>query len=342
MNISERTDAFIELGKILSEKCGAGSDAEFDATIRKAEQQNPWFTHDNIINALSEIADMVREDELKKWIAEYSFTSSHSKRVAVIMAGNIPAVGFHDALCVLISGNYLIAKTSSKDAVLIPYILTLLTNIESQFASQYEICTERLPAFDAIICTGSNNTSRYFEYYFGKYPHIIRKNRTSVGIIVPEDTASVYGALGSDIFSYFGLGCRNVSKLYIHESIDVTKILDEFMQFDSLRSHNKYMNNYEYNRSVYLLNQIEHLDTGFMLLKQDEQLHSPLGVVFYETYSDISSLKTQLANIKNELQCVVCSQDTFFHTHTLPGKSQQPKVSEYADNIDTIHFLLNI
>jgi len=343
MNISERTAAFIKLGKILSQKCESGSDNEFNAIIHKTELQNPWFTRTNIITALSEIAMMLSAEELKTWINQYNFSSQTKvKKTAVIMAGNIPAVGFHDALCVLISGNYLIAKTSSKDALLIPYILKLLSKIEPLFASQYEICTKQLPEFDAIICTGSNNTSRYFEYYFGKYPHIIRKNRTSVGVLVPEDNSEVFKALGIDIFSYFGLGCRNVSKLFIHESIDVTKILDKFMSFNSLQSHNKYMNNYEYNRSVYLLNQIKHLDTGFMLLKEDEQLHSPLGVVFYETFSDISKISSRLTGIKNELQCIVCSQNLFSKHNTLPGTTQQPMVTEYADDIDTINFLLHI
>ncbi|MFW5851400.1 MAG: acyl-CoA reductase [Bacteroidota bacterium] len=343
MNISERTSAFIKLGGILSQKCKTDSDNEFNAIIRKAELQNPWFTRTNIISALSEIAIMLHAEELETWIRQYDYPSDNKpKRIAVIMAGNIPAVGFHDSLCVLISGNYLIAKTSSKDAILIPYILKLLCEIEPLFASQYEMCTEQLPQFDAIICTGSNNTSRYFEYYFGKYPHIIRKNRTSVGVVVPEDDSEIFKALGTDIFSYFGMGCRNVSKLFIHESIDVTKILDEFMNFDWLQSHNKYMNNYEYNRSVYLLNQIQHLDTGFMLLKEDEQLHSPLSVVFYETFSDITEITSGLTDIKNELQCVVCSQNLFFKKNTFPGTSQQPKVSEYADDIDTINFLLHI
>ncbi|MFO7869703.1 MAG: acyl-CoA reductase [Bacteroidales bacterium] len=343
MNISERSNAFIELGNVLAKKCDTLSDAEFIAVITKAEQKNPWFTYNNIITALSEIADMLHKNEVHQWIAQYSFSAHQPKRVAVIMAGNIPAVGFHDALCVLISGNYLIAKTSSKDSVLIPYILKLLSEIEPAFASQYEICTELLPSFDAVICTGSNNSSRYFKYYFGKYPHIIRKNRTSVGVVVPEDSAKEYTGIGSDVFSYFGLGCRNISKLYIHESIDVTKILDEFMQFNSLQSHNKYMNNYEYNRSVYLLNQIEHLDTGFMILKEDTQLHSPLGVLFYETYSDISTVQHQITTVANELQCIACSQNIFLEPHTVePGKTQQPRISEYADNVDTLNFLLNI
>ena len=250
------------------------------------------------------------------------------------MAGNIPLVGFHDFLTVLISGNNLIAKTSSKDSELIVFISEILCQVNPDFRNKIEFTDGTLTGFDVVIATGSNNTSRYFEYYFNKYPNIIRKNRTSISIIDGNETRSELEALGADIFSYFGLGCRNVSKIYIPEGYDLSKLSAHWVALSKCIDHQKYANNYDFNKAVYLVNREAFHDAGFILMKEDSKLASPVSVLYYEYYESQYAVKQQIYQLGDKIQCIAGK-------HYIPfGKTQSPHLWDYADGIDTLQFLL--
>jgi len=261
-----------------------------------------------------------------------------------VLAGNIPLVGFHDVLCVLISGNFALIKASSQDARLITQVLKRLTAIESAFEQRFAF-TERLKDFDAVIATGSNNTSRYFEYYFGKVPHIIRKNRNSVAVLTGRETTEQLHALGRDIFDYFGLGCRNVSKLFVPEGYDFVPFFEAIEPYKNIINHHKYNNNYDYNKSIYLVNRDKHLDNGFLLVKEDERMVSPLAVLFFEYYDDLQSLDERLNHEKENIQCIVTAAPLAsgaWGTTVNFGRSQQPSLWDYADGVDTMDFLTKL
>jgi hypothetical protein len=262
------------------------------------------------------------------------------RTVAVVMAGNIPAVGFHDLLCVLISGNRLMARLSSNDKQLLPAICDMLVGIEPGFADRFSFTEEQISGFDAVIATGSNNTARYFNYYFGKYPHIIRKNRNGVAVLTGNETEKELKALGEDIFTYFGLGCRNVSKLFIPDGYDVKILLDALQVFEKAGDHHKYHNNYDYNKSIYLVNGDDHFDNGFLLLKEDASIASPVSVVYFERYSAIGKLNDLINGNLEDIQCVV-STDRKIHGAIPPGTTQHPKLWDYADGVDTMKFLVS-
>jgi hypothetical protein len=262
--------------------------------------------------------------------------------VGLILAGNIPMVGFHDVLCVLITGNVALIKASSQDARLIKYVLEMLIEIESSFKDQYYF-VERLENFEAIIATGSNNTSRYFEYYFGKVPHIIRKNRNSVALLTGNETKEQLSELGHDIFDYYGLGCRNVSKLMVPKGYNFNFFFESIETYQPIINHHKYNNNYDYNKSIYLVNSDKHFDNGFLLLKEDERLASPLAVLFYEYYDNLDSAQKLLEEQSDKIQCIVSTAPLQVQNQVVDfGKSQQPDLWDYADNIDTIEFLQKI
>jgi hypothetical protein len=250
------------------------------------------------------------------------------------MAGNIPLAGFHDFISVLMTGNNLVAKTSSKDAELIVYIGEILCSINQEYSKKIRFTDGFLTGFDAIIATGSDNSSRYFEYYFGKYPHIIRKNRNSIAIIDGSESDKQLEDLGSDIFSYFGLGCRNVSKVYLPSDYDFHTMIKNWDRYKDVINNSKYANNYEYNMAVYLVNKEKFLDTGYLLLKESTNLSSPVSVLFYEFYNSAESVIEQVNLLGDKVQCVTGNKYIPF------GKAQFPKLWNYADNTDTIEFLL--
>lgn len=336
MELIEIVNSFLELGKRLK----AGNIKGIDSTIKLAEAKNPWFTQDNIDFALSGITTWLQADSVKSWISKYKVTTSNSKQIGVVMAGNIPLVGIHDAICVLMSGHSLKAKLSSQDDVLIPMLFNELIKINPAFSNKIEF-VEKLSQFDGVIATGSDNTSRYFEYYFSKVPHLIRKNRTSIAILNGDESSETIRLLADDIFRYFGLGCRNVSKIYIPTGYDISKLFPDLDKYHNLTDHHKYHNNYYYHKSILLVNQIPHFDTGFALFRESPDLVSPIGTVFYEYYNNEKDLSNQLRPLISKIQCIV-SNSSLYGANTSFGQAQHPQIGDYADQVDTMDFLLNI
>ncbi len=351
MNISERIEAFVSLGQFLEQFKTAKTNKSnhhlnerfyigFNNLIENAHIENAWFTPDHVRASIQGICSFLDKEGLKEWTNHYQIAENTTdKRVAVIMAGNIPMVGFHDMLCVLISGHQFIGKLSSKDNRLLNFIAELLKELNPEFGSLISFKNEQLSGqkdFDAIIATGSNNSARYFEAYFSKYPHIIRRNRNSVAILTGNESKEELFKLGQDVFLYFGLGCRNVSKLYVPENYDITQVLDVWQDYASSADHNKYTNNHDYQRSLYLMNAVKHYDNGFLLLKEDMAIASPISVLYYEHYQDIDRIKQELKANEENIQCIVGNN---FENAIPFGKAQQPDLNDYADNVDTMAFL---
>lgn len=333
MNSEERVDAFGQLGSWLTNL----PEAKIDELCTTASLQNPWFTAANVRLALKGIASLLETNKLKEWMGGYDLRQVNSKHVGVVMAGNIPLVGFHDALCVLMSGHRLKAKLSSQDSHLLPLLVNQLVSIESRFEGQFTF-EERLNDIEAAIATGSDNTARYFEYYFRKMPHIIRKNRSSCAVMMGEEAEDQLAALGHDVFSYFGLGCRNVSKVYIPSNYDVGRLLKAWEPFAEIKNHHKYTNNYDYQKSILLVNQIPHFDNGSVLLTEHASLVSPIAVVYYQFYEDQKELQGMLRGQAEKLQCIVAANG--WYPGSVPfGEAQRPGLSDYADHIDTMKFL---
>ncbi|MEJ7645357.1 MAG: acyl-CoA reductase [Chryseolinea sp.] len=332
MTREDKIHAFHQLGKQLEQL----SDDEFQSLATDTRNQNPWFTEDNIRRSFDGITRWLDKKSLDDWISTYDFNIS-PRKIAVVMAGNIPLVGFHDFLSVLISGHSLLIKSSSKDKVLLTFIVEMLTSIEPRFKSKIEYA-DQLKGFDAIIATGSDNTSRYFEYYFKKYPHIIRKNRTSVAIVDGHETLEDLTALGDDIFSYFGLGCRNVAKIFLPAGFRIDTLFECWSKFKEIINHHKYCNNYDYQKSVLLITQAPFLDNGFVMLQENKKLFSPLAVVYYEFYTDQKALAQTLEPVRSKIQCVVSNEEGSVKF----GGAQSPMLGDYADQIDTLKFLTTL
>lgn len=313
-------------------------DQEFKNLILSASNSNAWFTAEEVEKALKALHKMLTPDDLETWFKNIQ-VSNTPKKVGLILAGNIPLVGFHDVISVLATGNIALIKLSSADDKLLPALLNRLVAIEPLLADKI-IYTERLKDFDAVIATGSNNTSRYFDYYFGKGPNIIRKNRNSVAVIEGNESKEELAMLGHDIFDYFGLGCRNVSKLYIPEGYDIKYFFEPIESFKDIINHFKYNNNYDYNKSIYLVNLKPHFDNGFLLLTEGESLSSPLAVLYFEYYTSIGELEELLKKETGNIQCVVSNAALKLDTPVLGfGQSQAPKLWDYADNVNTVDFL---
>jgi Acyl-CoA reductase (LuxC) len=345
MNLEDRINSFALLGENLRNSLKGNHMAETDPgnyhsrlniLIENQEKINPWFTPDNVYRAISAVAEELTEENLIKWTNNYPRLKEETNpsRVGVIMAGNIPLVGFHDFLSVLITGNCLVAKTSSKDHELINLLGSMLCNINPGFRKSIEFTEGVLSGFDAVIATGSDNSSRYFDYYFGKYPNIIRKNRNSVAILDGTETEKELEDLGLDIFSYFGLGCRNVSKIYIPKGYDIASLTTRWKTFSKSIEHPKYANNYDFNKAVFIVNKEAFYDCGFILMKEDKRISSPVSVLFYEYYDSQDALKRHTEDIKEKIQCIIGRRYLPF------GKAQSPHLWDYADGIDTIEFLL--
>ncbi|RNI31286.1 acyl-CoA reductase [Rufibacter latericius] len=338
LTLENRISAFIKLGDYLRNL----PEEDRNYMVRRAGEHNNFFDRPNVSAALTGIAAMLEKTKLESWIASYNLpqVNENPKKVGVVMAGNIPAVGFHDALCILISGHILQAKPSSDDPFLLPHLLNKLCEIEPAFQEQIQLVM-MLKESDAIIATGSDNTARYFEFYFAKRPHIIRKNRTSVAVLTGKETKEELTALGDDILRYYGLGCRNVAKAFVPAEYDFTAFFEAMEYKKEVVNHHKYQNNYDYNKSIYLVNGVPHLDNGFMMVTESQQLVSPISVLFYETYADDQELEQKLEAIQEKLQCVV-SQEAIWPNSYAFGQAQCPSVSDYADGVDTMAFLKNL
>ena len=337
-NRTQLINVFSELGLQL-----LNLNEQLSEIINDEKHYNAWFTPESVLQAVTSIDKMLNPKSLSQWLDKYSVPQNDpGKRIGLILAGNIPLVGFHDVLCVLVSGNHALIKASAQDTRLIKYVLQMLNAIDGSFAGQYSF-VERLEKFDAVIATGSNNTSRYFEYYFGKVPHIIRKNRNSLALLTGDETAEQLFALGHDIFDYYGLGCRNVSKLMVPESYNFNFFFESIEAYQPIINHHKYNNNYDYNKSIYLVNSDKHFDNGFLLLKEDERLASPLAVLYYGYYKDILSAQQLLEAESDKIQCIVSLAPLQIKTQVVDfGMSQQPALWDYADGVDTVKFLLEI
>jgi hypothetical protein len=307
--------------------------------IETEYQYNPWFTPDFIKQAIKGLVKMLDQENLGQWAANYPLGKIRSqKNIGLILAGNIPFVGFHDLLCVLVGGHNAYCKMSSKDNRLFQTIIQTMMEIGPGFSERIKITESKLSGFDAVIATGSNNTSRYFEFYFGKYPHIIRKNRNSAAILTGKETQDDIRALSQDIFLYYGLGCRNVSKLFVPKGYNFNFLFENIEGFNHLTMHNKYMNNHDYYRSIYLVNQTPHLDNGFLIIKEDTALASPIAVTYYQEYETVQEVVEYLQADREYIQCIASQTDIGIETVKF-GETQFPGLGDYADNIDTMDFL---
>ncbi len=337
MTFQQRINAFVKLGQFLAQN----KEEITEPIFRQAYLKNNWFTSVEVQSAVNAWSDLLTEHKLTTWLSRYTITEHSPKTIAIIMAGNIPFVGLHDLLCVLVTGNKALVKLSDDDTVLMKWLIGELINIEPVFAPFIELSENRLPQnFDAVIATGSNNTNRYFEYYFRNTASLLRKNRNSVAILTGNETPEDLQKLGSDIFSYFGLGCRNVSKLYVPEGYDFVPFYEAIEPLNDIANHHKYANNYTYHKAILLMNLDKHLDNNFLLVKEDDAIASPLGVLFYSTYKNIDEVQQLLASRADEIQCVVSKTAI---AGALPlGKAQHPELWDYADGVDTIAFLQSV
>lgn len=352
MTLTETKKAFVALGTFLRQftpeqsEPQAGvpfNDIYFDNYLNLIEQSrihNHWFMPEQVYFASQQWADALTEENLDNWLRNYNLENITPKTVALIMAGNIPMVGFHDFLSVLVSGHKVLVKLSSNDKFLLPLLAKYLIDVNPDFADRITFTEEKLQGYDAVIATGSNNTARYFEYYFKDKPNIIRKNRNSVAVLTGNETKEDLEGLGEDIFRYFGLGCRNVSKLFVPQGYDFKNFFEGIFKQQDVIHYEKYANNYDYNKAVFLMSNFKLLDNGFLTIKEDSSYASPISSVFYEYYDDAEALNARLTAEHEQIQCIVANEG--FEDAVKFGHTQKPGLLDYADNVDSILFLSKI
>jgi hypothetical protein len=351
----QRIEAFAKLGSFLGQYQEESKAPELEklnrffldnyrTAIKEAELFNHWFSAENLHFALQEWSSALQEKNLHQWLDQYPEELLHPqevKTVAIIMAGNIPLVGFHDLLSVLMSGHRALIKPSTDDSKLLPLILQVLVAIDADFAPYLKLADGTIKGFDAVIATGSDNSARYFEHYFKSYPRLVRKNRSSVAVLNGEENDEELALLGEDIFRYFGLGCRNVSKVYVPEDFKVQRLFEAFYPWSRVAENNKYANNYDYNRAIYLMEHHDFLDNGFFIIKEEQALHAPVAVLHLEKYTDANKLREHLNQHEDQLQCVV-SNCNWLPERVSLGESQKPKLWDYADKVDSLQFLAKL
>lgn len=344
-----RVEAFYQLGRFLSQFSREGitqkeeiqfNDLFFDGfkhQLKVAAERNTWFTQENLLFATENWSKALSKEALETWTAPFENGIDTPKNIAVIMAGNIPMVGFHDFLSVLISGHTITVKQSSNDKHLLPFLAKYLEYVCPELKGKIQFTEEKLPEFDAVIATGSNNTARYFEHYFKDKPSIIRKNRNSVAVLSGTESSDDLEQLSEDVFRYFGLGCRSVSKLFVPKGYDFDAFFRGMYNRHEIINNAKYANNYDYNKAVYLMSEFDILENGFLMIKEDASYASPIASVFYEYYDTKDSLLQKLADDAEQIQCVVSSDTAAGH---IPfGKTQFPELWDYADGVNTLEFL---
>ncbi|MDP5028379.1 MAG: acyl-CoA reductase [Flavobacterium sp.] len=349
---NEIKSSFVELGKFLSQfseveniKDSSVLENElffndFADLIKLSQSHNGWFTTEQVHFSIQSWSKALTEDNLNQWVSNYDFSKTEKKKVGLILAGNIPLVGFHDFLSVLISGHDVLVKTSSNDQHLLKFLAKYLIAISPNLNSKITFVEDKLEGFDVVIATGSNNTARYFEYYFKDKPNIIRKNRNSVAVLNGTESHEDLINLGEDIFRYFGLGCRNVSKLFVPKGYNFDAFFNAMFEYRDVIKYEKYANNYDYNKAVFLMSNFKLLDNEFLTIKEDSSYSSPISSVFYEYYEDIKDVENQLAKDAEQIQCIV--SNNLIAKSVAFGKTQQPNLWDYADNVDTLAFLSKI
>ena len=344
MILSKRVELFVSLGKFFKDFIDNSADKNLTKrlsdVIHQAKNHNNYFTEDNIINCLKNWSYSLQKRKIKSFISSYIIEKKNPKSVAIIMAGNVPLVGFHDFLCVILSGNKAIIKLSSKDSHLMDFVLNYLCSICIDFKDYYKICQEKLSDYDAVIATGNNLSASKFKEYFNDYPNIIRKNRHSVAILKGDESNDQLQKLSNDIFNYFGLGCRNVSKVYLPKNYNLDLLFRSFIKWKKVINNNSYANNYDYHRAIYLLNKEVFFDNGFILLKESKKIGSPVGTLFYEYYDKYEDIEKSLSKISGKIQCIVSNEN--IENFIEFGKTQSPELTDYADGVDTFDFLLKL
>ena len=337
MNLNDRIAVMAQLGEYIQN----GAD-ELNGAVTQATLNNPWFTTDNINHALKALAENYLDKEaLINWAIESRAGDTSPKNIGLILAGNIPMVGFHDLLSVFISGHKAKLKFSSKDDKLIPFLIDKIVMMNPGSAGYFER-VEKMSGIDAIIATGSNSTGSYFEKYFGHLPHVIRKNRHAVAVLKNEVSRGDLEELGKDIFQYFGLGCRNVSKLYLEKGFDIQRFFDAMLPFGDIINHHKYKNNYDYNNALFLLNKEEFLTNNFLIVRESADISSRIASVHYEYFENDQLLSEVLNSSKEEIQCVVSNSAFESFDCVAFGQAQNPRLNQYADGVDTMKFLTGL
>lgn len=334
-------DAFVQLGNLFntysaSDNHNEGWLKKLDNALVIASNRNKWFTKENLRFCIDSWGKTLTEKHISEWLDAYPVQPKR-QRLGLVLAGNIPLVGLHDLLCGLACGYEIEVKCSSNDAILLPFILDFLTDVEHQWKGKVHFTDGKLTHFDRVIATGSSNTARYFEYYFRHVPHIVRQTRNGVAILDGSETEDDLAALCVDMLQYFGLGCRSVSHLIVPEGYSFDALFLALYKHKDIIYHNAYANNYDYNKAVYLMQEQDLLDNGFILLKKDSSLHSPIACMHYSTYETVEQALSILNEKKESIQCVVSKN---IENTLVFGQTQYPKLTDYADYIDTMHFLL--
>lgn len=358
--LNGRISAFAKAGSLLTSylngKLGENKESDWkekiDIALQTAEAKNPWFTQENLEYCLQQWSEALEKEKLESWLAPYHLQNISPQTVAIIAAGNIPLVGLHDVMTVILTGHRALIKVSGNDDVLLPLILDLAKSHLAELEDSYQFTKEKLEGYDAVIATGSDNTARYFEYYFGKKPHIIRKNRNSIAVLTGDESIEDMIALSEDVFRYFGLGCRSVSHLKIPRGYNFDRFFNGMYSKRDLINNRKYLNNYDYNKAVYLMSEFDCLDNEFLIIKEEENSYtSPIASLGYSYYENLDEVATEISSNQDELQCVVSSAETRhkmgLSNLTAPqfvdfGMTQQPQLSDYADGVDTVDFLIGL
>lgn len=343
MNINRRIELISDIGEFLKNYLDEDFDnstddklVKFKDIITKAQSKNPWFTDENIKVNLTYWSNKLTKHNLNKWLSKYNLNNTSRKNIAIIMAGNIPLVGFHDFICVFLSGHNSVIKLSNSDNFILPF----LTDLMKVSSERIVYSDSFLKDYDGVIATGSDNTSRYFDYYFKNKRSIIRKNRNSIAILNGEESDDDLKSLSQDIFTYFGLGCRNVSKLYVPKNYNFDLFFNSIFDYKELINNHKYANNYDYNKAIYLMSEYKFLDNGFFIVKEGNEMHSPISTINFEYYDKVSILREKINLEDDNIQCIVSNIE--FKGKVDFGETQNPSLNQYADNIDVMSFLLTI